>query len=66
MSTLICHAVNAAAAREEEARAQYGQVVLSAIEEVETALARYHASRSRVAQLAEASAAASRVALRST
>ncbi|MFN8653857.1 MAG: efflux transporter outer membrane subunit [Gemmatimonadales bacterium] len=54
--------VNAAAAREEEARAQYGQVVLSAIEEVETALARYHASRSRVAQLAEASAASGRAA----
>lgn len=54
--------VNAAQAREEEARAQYGQVVLSAIEEVETALARYHASRSRVAQLAEASAASGRAA----
>lgn len=54
--------VSAAQAREDEARAQYGQVVLAAIEEVETALARYHASRSRVAQLAEASAASGRAA----
>jgi outer membrane protein, multidrug efflux system len=54
--------VNAAQAREEEARAQYGQVVLAAIEEVETALARYNASRTRVAQLAEASAASERAA----
>ena len=54
--------VNAARAREEEARAEYGQVVLAAIEEVESALARYRASRSRVAQLEEASAASERAA----
>ncbi|HWA58758.1 MAG TPA: TolC family protein [Gemmatimonadales bacterium] len=54
--------VNLAQAREDEARAQYGQVVLAAIEEVETALARYNASRTRVTQLAEASAASERAA----
>lgn len=54
--------VTAAQAREDEARAQYGQVVLAAIEEVETALARYHASRTRVDQLEQASAASERAA----
>jgi len=54
--------VSAARAREDEARAQYGQVVLAAVEEVETALARYHASRTRVDQLEQASAASERAA----
>lgn len=54
--------VNAARAQEEEARAQYGQVVLAAVQEVETALARYNASRSRVEQLEQASEASKRAA----
>jgi len=54
--------VNFARAREEEARAQYGQVVLAAVEEVESALARYRASRSRLEQLEQASAASERAA----
>lgn len=54
--------VNAARAREEAARAEYGQVVLAAIEEVESSLARYRASQSRVARLEEASAASERAA----
>jgi NodT family efflux transporter outer membrane factor (OMF) lipoprotein len=54
--------VDAARAREEEARAQYGQIVLAAVEEVETALSRYHASRTRVEQLEQASAASERAA----
>jgi outer membrane protein TolC len=54
--------VDAARAREEEARAQYGQIVLAAVEEVETALSRYHASRTRVERLEQASAASERAA----
>ncbi|MDX2119423.1 MAG: TolC family protein [Gemmatimonadota bacterium] len=54
--------VEAARAREDAARAAYGQVVLAALEEVETALARYRAARSRVELLAAASAASERAA----
>lgn len=54
--------VDAARAREDAARAEYGQVVLAAIEEVETALARYRASRARVGLLEDASAASERAA----
>lgn len=54
--------VSAARAREDAARAEYGQVVLAAIEEVESALAGYHASQSRLAQLEAASAASERAA----
>ncbi len=54
--------VDAARAREEAARAEYAQVVLAAVEEVETSLARYRASRSRVEQLEAASAASGRAA----
>jgi NodT family efflux transporter outer membrane factor (OMF) lipoprotein len=54
--------VNLARARADAARAEYGQVVLAAIEEVETALARYRASRTRVERLEEASAASERAA----
>lgn len=54
--------VDAARAREEAARAEYGQVVLAAIEEVETALARYRGARARVERLEAASAASERAA----
>ncbi len=54
--------VNGARAREDAARAEYGQVVLAAIQEVETSLARYRASRAREEQLAEASGASERAA----
>lgn len=54
--------VNAARAREDAARADYGQVVLAAIEEVETSLARYRASRSRVVALQAAAEASQRAA----
>ena len=54
--------VNLARARADAARAEYGQVVLAAIEEVETALARYRASRLRVERLEQASAASERAA----
>ncbi|HEY7681422.1 MAG TPA: TolC family protein [Gemmatimonadales bacterium] len=54
--------VNAAQAREEAARAQYGQVVLAALEEIETTLSRYGTARSRVERLQEASAASERAA----
>src|SRR6266545_2476209 len=48
--------VDAAAAREEAARAQYGRVVLAAMEDLETSLARYRAARLQVERLQEASA----------
>jgi outer membrane protein TolC len=54
--------VNLARARADAAHAEYGQVMLAAIEEVETALARYRAARLRVAQLEAASAASERAA----
>src|SRR5438552_5381658 len=54
--------VDAAQAREEAARAQYGRVVLAAMQDVETSLARYRAARLQVERLQEASAASERAA----
>lgn len=53
---------NVARAREDAARAEYAQVVLAAIEEVESALARFRATRSQVEQLEAASGASERAA----
>ena len=54
--------VDAAAAREDAARAQYGRVVLAAMEDMETSLARYRAARLQVERLQDASAASERAA----
>jgi NodT family efflux transporter outer membrane factor (OMF) lipoprotein len=54
--------VRANQAREEEAEAQYTQTVLLALEEVETATARFSAARLTVDRLEEASAASERAA----
>jgi len=54
--------VDAARAREDAARAQYGRVVLAALEDMETSLARYRATRLQVERLQEASAASERAA----
>ena len=54
--------VDAAQANESAARAQYNQAVLSALEEVETALTRYRSARVRVERLLEASAASDHAA----
>src|SRR2546421_1667998 len=54
--------VDAAEAREEAARAQYSRVVLSAMEDMETSLARYRAGRLQVERLQDASAASERAA----
>jgi len=54
--------VDAAQAREEAARAQYGRVVLAAMEDMETSLARYRAARLQVERLQDASAASERAA----
>ena len=54
--------VDAAAAREDAARAQYGRVVLAAMEDMETSLARYRAARLQVERLEDASAASERAA----
>src|SRR6266513_3106244 len=54
--------VDAAQAREEAARAQYGRVVLTAMEDMEASLARYRAARLQVERLQEASAASERAA----
>jgi len=54
--------VDAAAAREDAARAQYGRVVLAAMEDMETSLARYRAARVQVERLQDASAASERAA----
>lgn len=54
--------VDAAQAREQAARAQYSQAVLSAVEDLETTLIRYRATREQVARLEEASAASTRAA----
>src|SRR5207248_9316993 len=56
--------VDAAEAREEAARAQYRRVVLAAMEDMETSLARYRAARLQVERLQEASAASERAAER--
>jgi outer membrane protein, multidrug efflux system len=54
--------VDAAEAREDAARAQYNQVVLAAMQDVETSLSQYRAARVRVERLQEASAASERAA----
>src|SRR5438093_1266308 len=54
--------VAAAQAREEDARAQYSRVVLAALEDMETSLARYRSARLQVERLQEASAASERAA----
>lgn len=54
--------VDEARALEEEARAQYDQTVLAALEEVETALVRYRTSLGRVDRIGEAAAASGRAA----
>src|SRR5438034_323513 len=54
--------VDAAQAREEDARAQYSRVVLAALEDMETSLARYRAARIQVERLQDASAASERAA----
>jgi NodT family efflux transporter outer membrane factor (OMF) lipoprotein len=53
---------NVAQARADAAQAEYGQIVLAAVEEVESSLARYRALRSRVIHLEQASAASERAA----
>src|SRR3989449_4046801 len=54
--------VDAAQAREDAARAQYGRAVLAATQDIETSLARYRAARLQVERLEEASAASERAA----
>lgn len=54
--------VDAARARELESEALYAQAVLRALEEVETALARYQAARARVERVRSAAAASERAA----
>ncbi|HEV8303315.1 MAG TPA: efflux transporter outer membrane subunit [Gemmatimonadales bacterium] len=54
--------VDVAQAREDDARAQYNRVVLSAMEDLETTLIRYRSARRRAEQLQEASAASERAA----
>lgn len=49
-------------AREAEAKAQYDQTVLLALQDVETALVRYRTSRSRVDQIQDAASASERAA----
>lgn len=49
-------------AREEEARAQYNQAVLAALQDVETSLSRYQAALTRVERLQEASEASEHAA----
>lgn len=54
--------VDAAQAREDAARAEYGRVVLAAMADVETSITRYRTARERLQRLAEASAASERAA----
>jgi NodT family efflux transporter outer membrane factor (OMF) lipoprotein len=54
--------VDASRAREEEAKAQYSQTVLLALQEVETALVRYRTARARVEQIEYAASASERAA----
>lgn len=49
-------------AREEEARAQYNQAVLAALQDIQTSLVRYQSSRASAERLAEASAASEHAA----
>lgn len=54
--------VDQSRAREEEARAQYEQTVLRALQEVEAALARYRTSRTSVERIQDAASASERAA----
>jgi len=54
--------VDVSRAREEEARAQYDQTVLLALQDVETSLSRYQTSRSRVDRIQDAARASERAA----
>jgi NodT family efflux transporter outer membrane factor (OMF) lipoprotein len=54
--------VDAAQAREDAARAEYGRVVLTAMADVETSITRYRTARERLQRLEEASAASERAA----
>jgi multidrug efflux system outer membrane protein len=54
--------VDQSQAREAEARAQYDQTVLLALQDVESALVRYRTSRSRVERIQEAASASERAA----
>jgi multidrug efflux system outer membrane protein len=54
--------VDVTRAREEEARAQYDQTVLRALQEVETALVRYRTSRTSVERIQDAAGASERAA----
>lgn len=54
--------VDASRAREAEARAQYDQTVLRALEDVEAAVVRYRTARTRVERVQEAAAAGERAA----
>ncbi len=54
--------VDAARAREEEARASYERTVLEALRDVETSLVSYRKARGRLAQLEEAAGASERAA----
>lgn len=54
--------VDASRARQLESEARYAQAVLRALEEVETALARYRAARDRVGRIEEAASASERAA----
>jgi NodT family efflux transporter outer membrane factor (OMF) lipoprotein len=54
--------VDQSRAREEEAKAQYEQTVLRALQEVETALARYRTSRTSVERIQDAASASERAA----
>ena len=53
---------DAAQAREDAARAQYGRVVLAAMQDVETSITRYRTARQRLERLQEASTASERAA----
>lgn len=54
--------VDASRAREAEARAQYDQTVLLALQDVESALVRYRTSRARVERIQDAASASERAA----
>jgi len=54
--------VDVSRAREAEARAQYDQTVLRALQDVETALVRYRTSRARVERIQDAASASERAA----
>jgi len=54
--------VDLSRAREAEARAQYDQTVLLALQDVETSLVRYRTSRARVERIQDAAAASERAA----